>query len=147
MKLPESLRPRVIHPTLLVAADHVAARFFLAGGDTIEQVDAVAMPREKNQDSEGYFRSRDGSRHGDPNADTSDAPRLAAFTKKVAARTTELIKGQDIAHLLLVMPTEVDTLVQDAFPTDVRGTIRHIKNLDLMKEDPLTILTRALERP
>lgn len=147
MKLPESLRPRVIHPTLLVAADHVAARFFLAGGDALEEIDGVAVPREPRQDSEGMFVSSDGSRHGGPDADIDDGPRRAAFAKQVAKRIVDLVREQGIAHLSLVMPTDVGASVQDALPADVRGTIRHVKNLDLMNEDPLAILTRALERP
>ncbi|MBU1348570.1 host attachment protein [Patescibacteria group bacterium] len=145
MNIPEDLRPHVIHATLIVASDHMHASFLLAGGDAIEQVDAIAMPREKRQDSEGYFRSSDSSRHGDPNADTSDEPRLSAFTKAVATRTAELIREQDTAHLHLVMPKEVERLVRQDLPQDATKKIVRVRNLDLMKEDPITILRRVYE--
>lgn len=145
MKLPQDLQPRFIHPTLVVASDHVVAKMFLAGGDGIEELDGVAEPREFNTDSEGYFTSWDEARHGGPDADIADEPRLAAFAKKVADRVTALVREQGIAHLHLVMPTEVADLIQKDLPPDVKTKIARVRHLDLMKEDPLTIIRRVYE--
>jgi hypothetical protein len=147
MKLPQDLQPRFIHPTLIVAADHVVAKMFLAGGDEVEELDGVSEPREKRQDSEGFFMSWDGSRHGGPDADISDEPRLAEYAKKVAKRIATLVHEQDLAHIHLVMPNDVSHLVQKALPNDVKKKIVHVRDLDLMKEDTLTILRRAYEIP
>ncbi len=145
MKLPQDLQPRFIHPTLVVASDHVVAKMFVAGGDEVEELDGVAEPREKRQDSEGYFTSWDESRHGGPDADIADEPRLARFAENVAGRITALVREQGLAHVHLVMPTEVSRLVQDDLPPDVKETVVRVRDLDLMKEDPLTILRRAYE--
>jgi hypothetical protein len=145
MKLPQDLQPRFIHPTLIVACDHAFAKAFLAGGDDLEELDGIAEPREKSTDSEGYFMSMDKSRHGNPGADKNDAPRLKRFTKDVANLIVTNVRDHGIVHIHLVMPTDVDTLVQDALPNDVKKKIVHVRNLDLMKEDPLTILRRAYE--
>ena len=83
MKIPQDLQPRFIHPTLVVAADHIVAKMFLAGGDDVEELDGVSEPRERRQDSEGYFTSFDKSRHGSPGSDISDQPRLAEYAKTV----------------------------------------------------------------
>lgn len=146
MNIPQDLQPQFIHPTLVVAADHMFAKMFLAGGDEVEELDGVAMPRERKQDSEGFFVSRDASRHGSPDADTSDDPRLKAFTKAVAERISTLVKDQDIAHLHLVMPAEVDGLVQKHLPPDIKTKIVRVRHLDLMKEDTLTVLRRVYEK-
>jgi len=145
MKLPQELQPRFIHPTLVVAADHIIAKMLLAGSDEVEELDGVSEPREKRQDSEGYFTSWDESRHGGPDADIADEPRLAEYAKKVAKRIAELVREQDLAHIHLVMPNDVSHLVQKALPNDVKEKLVHVRDLDLMKEDTLTILRRAYE--
>jgi len=147
MKIPQDLQPRFIHPTLVVAADHIVAKMFLAGGDDVEELDGVSEPRERRQDSEGYFTSFDKSRHGSPGSDISDQPRLAEYAKTVAKRIAEIVREQDLAHIHLVMPNEVSTLVQKALPNDVKAKIVHVRDLDLMKMDTLTILRRAYEIP
>lgn len=145
MKLPHDLQPRFVHPTLVVASDRASAKIFLVGGDDLEELDGVSLPRERSSDSEGYFTSKDESRHGNPGADIDDAPRLALYAKQVADRIASTVCEQEIAHLHLVMPTEVADLVQKDLPPDVKTKIVRVKHLDLMKEDALTILRRAYE--
>ncbi len=54
MQIPEHLQ-HFAEPTLLVLADHVEGKFFLAGGDAIETLDGVAAPHDAPRDQEGSF--------------------------------------------------------------------------------------------
>ena len=52
MNLPQDLQ-HFPHAALIIASDSMHAKFFLVGGDTLQELDGVALPREFRQDSEG----------------------------------------------------------------------------------------------
>ncbi|MBI4139041.1 hypothetical protein HY479_02725 [Candidatus Uhrbacteria bacterium] len=144
MKLPQILQ-HFPHAALIISSDSMRANFFLVGGDELEGLDGVAMPRELRQDSEGSFTSSDGSRVAGPDADIDDAPRLKQFARRIAERTERLVRDHGIAHVHLVMPAEIEHVVSSSFATDVESLVGFRRHLDLMKEDPLTVVRRVLE--
>src|SRR5262245_53920389 len=86
MKLPGGLR-HFPKPTLVVITDEQEAKFWLAGGDAIEELDPVSMPREKASDREGAFYARTGYQHvGSDLSDAHDTPRKEKFAKAVAKK-------------------------------------------------------------
>lgn len=132
MKLPQNLQ-HFPHETLIIVSDHAQAKFFLVGGDELQELDGISDPRERSSDREGKFVS-----------DISDAPRLSAFTKMVAERAEALCKEHDILHLDLVLPAEVEKPFLHAAPTDLKARIRKTVHHDLIQESPLRIVERLL---
>ncbi|MBU1034342.1 host attachment protein [Patescibacteria group bacterium] len=144
MKLPQELQ-HYPHATLLIASDSVRADFFLLGGDELEKLDGIALPREPRQDSEGTFVSYDGSRAAGPDSDIDDSQRLKQFVKKITEQAEALTREHDIQHVDVVMPAEIEHLLTEVSSNELKNKIRRRSHLDLMKEDPLTIVRRSLE--
>lgn len=143
MQIPEALQ-HFPHTALLIACDSVHARFFLLGGDQLEELDAISLPREKRQDAEGAFTSADGSRVAGPSADISDDHRLHEFIHAMIERTTELLNQQEIAHLHLVMPAEIEHAYSSHLEPHVATKILKRVHLDLANFPPLDILERLI---
>lgn len=144
MKLPRELQ-HYPHATLLIASDMMHANFFLVAGDELEELNGVAEPRERRQDSEGTFVSYDGSRVAGPDSDIDDTPRLKRFVKKIAEQAEALARKHNIQHMDVVMPAEIEHLFSEVAPNELKDKIRRRSHLDLMKEDPLTIVRRSLQ--
>lgn len=143
MILPERLRhfPRA---TLVIASDSVLAKYFLVGGDSLEELDGVAVPREPLQDAEGAFTSSDGSRVAGPASDIDDRPRLERFVAELVSRTADLVREHGIAAIHVVMPADVEHLYSERLPKDIVHKLGQRLHLDLMKEPPLEIVERLL---
>lgn len=144
MKLPKDLKEHFPHAALIIASDQIIAKFFLIGGDELEELDGIALPREFRQDSEGAFTSFDGSRVGGPDSDIDDLPRQKQFVKKIAERTKELVRGHGIAHLHLIMPAEIEHLLSKQLKPDVKTKIVRVRHFNLMKKNPLEIVRKVL---
>lgn len=144
MHLPESTQ-HFPNPTLIISADSVHARFFLVGGDSLEELDGVAVTRELLSDREGAFTSFDGSRVGGPASDIDDEPRLKKFVRSMSDTATELVRAHNIAHIHLVMPAEIEHHLSKILPADSAKLIGQTLHLDLMKEPPIEIVERLLK--
>jgi hypothetical protein len=144
MRLPSDLQ-HFPHSALIVSSDSVKAKFFLVGGDELEELDGVAVPREPRQDSEGSFTSSDGSRVAGPDSDIDDTPRLKQFVNNIAGRMADLVREHGVAHIHLAMPAEVHHLLDSHLDKDVQSKIVRIVHKDLMKESPLEIVRRILD--
>ena len=143
MHLLESLQ-HFPHPALIVTSDSVQANFFLVGGDSLEALDGISVPREMRQDSEGSFTSSDGSRVAGPDADIDDGPRLHEFVHQVIGRIDGLVTKHGIAHVHLVMPAAVEHQTYDHLEQHLKEKIVKRLHLDLMKSAPLEIVERIL---
>lgn len=133
MILPEHLQ-RFPHEALLVAADTVSSKCLLVGGDSLEELNGVALPRETGRDGEGSFEFF-----------PDDAERLRQFAKKLAAHIVKLEREHHIPHIHLIMPAEVERLVTTDLPPDVAAKVGKRIHHDVMKESPLVIATRIVE--
>lgn len=142
MQLPQELQ-KFQTPALIVAADSTTAKIFLAGGDSLEQISSVELPRERKQDNEGSFASADGSRVAGP-VDEDDAPRLKSFIKQMATAVISLMRMHKLEHLDLIMPAEIERALVDELPSDVDTLIRRKLHKDLMNESPVEMLKRLL---
>jgi hypothetical protein len=140
MNIPHDLQAHVLHPTLCVTADHTTARVYLAGGDAIEEIDALSEPRERVE-HDGQS-SADGIRTADPSADADDLPRLTRFATHIAEHADALIDARGIMHVHLVMPADLLHLVEHHFSQQTSSRVRTRTALSLMHEDPVTILRR-----
>ncbi len=133
MKLPEHLQ-HFPQQSLLVVADHVVARLFIAGGDSLEELDGLAEPRDIPSDNEGkMFMS-----------DVHDEPRLKQFCKKLALEIQKLVISHDVSNIHLVMPADVFNFVNEDLSQETKRKLGRGLTLDLMKEDPLKIVERLL---
>lgn len=131
MKLPIDLQPHFVHSSLIIIGDSTQAKFFLAGGDELEELDGVAVPREERPDSEGKFSD-------EPN----DVPRLMQFVKMTAARTENLVREHGVAHIHLAMPAEIKHLLVRELPRDAATAVGRTLEHDLMKQDILDVIRR-----
>lgn len=143
MQLPNNLQ-HFPHKALLIVGDSVAAKFYLLGGDEMEEIDGVSVPREREQDAEGAFTSYDGSRVGGPSSDIKDEPRLHHFVHELVERTEKLIGTHGVAHLNLVMPAEVEHPFSSHLSKPTAAKIMRRLHKDLMKENPIKIIERLL---
>lgn len=134
MILPERLR-HFPHATLIVASDTIAAKFFLVGGDSLEELDGVAVPKETGRDGEGSIEFF-----------PDDAARLHSFAKELASRIATLAREHGIPHIHLVMPAEIEHLVTKDLPHDIAATIGAKLHLDVMKESDVAIVERVVSR-
>ncbi len=132
MNLPHELQ-HFQSGALLIASDSVKADFFLLGGDSIEPLDGVSLPKETGKDGEGSFEFF-----------PDDASRLHAFAKQVAARIATLEREHKIPHIHLLMPAEVEHLVTHELPHDVSTKVGTKIHLDVMKEDPISMVKRLV---
>lgn len=142
MKLPQELQ-QFPTSTLLVVSDTVSAKFWLIGGDDMEELDGLVLPHEHNQGSERASSSSDGTRLG--GSDTpSDAPRFHHYVHDLVEKLSQLVHGHAIAQIHLVMPANVEHAVADHLPHDVSAKIGKRVHVDVMKESPLEIVRRVL---
>ncbi len=135
MQLPTHLQ-HFPNGALIVASDTVTAKFYLADGDAIEELDGVTVPKETGQDGEGSFEFF-----------PDDAPRFRAFAKKLTTRITTLEREHRIPAIHLVMPAEIEHLVTKNLPRDVATKIGKKIHRDVMKETPIEIVKRVIDAP
>lgn len=132
MQLPHDLQ-HFPNGALLVVSDSVQADIYLLGGDSMEPLDGVSVPKETGRDGEGSFEFF-----------PDDTARVHAFAKRVAAQITALERDHKVPHIHLVMPAEIEHLVTHDLPGDVAGKIGARIHADLMKENPTSIVTRLV---
>ena len=133
MQLPNHLQ-KFSSATLLIASDTVMAKFFLLGGEAMEELDGIAVPREPSQDNEGGLAS-----------EVRDEPRLHDFIHQLVERTDHLVQSHAIARIFLVMPAAVERPFTGHLSEETSSKILKTLNKDLMNEAPLTIVERVLE--
>ncbi len=143
MKLPSSLQ-KFPQTALFVTSDSIIAKFFLAGGDGLEELDGISLPREKKSDREGYFTSADESRHGGPASDPDDTARLKTFVKKIAQQIENLVAHHDVKKIHLIMPAEVEHKLFSELTNQIKEKIGKKIHLDVMKEDAVKIVERVV---
>ncbi len=141
MQLPEDLQ-HFPSTTLLVTSDTVSAKFWLIGGDAMDELDGVSLPHETNEGSERPPLSSDGTRLG--GSDTpDDGPRFQHYIHDLVERITHLTREHTIAHIYLVMPAKVEHALSADLPNDIAPLIVKRLHADLMQESPLEIIRRA----
>lgn len=144
MQLPKVLQ-QFPQATLIVAADTVHANIYLLGGDSLEPIDTVVVPRENREDNEGEFRSSDGTRTAGPESDVSDESRMTNYTKQIAAKIDLMVRKHSVAVVHMIMPIHVSRRIVAILPGDVKGSIGKTLDLDLMKSAPLELVERLVE--
>lgn len=137
MHLPQELQ-HFSRPTLITISDHFVARFFLVGGDALEELDGIALPKNNPHD--------DGSRVEGLLADLDDTPRLIHFVKQIAERLDDFVKKNDTSTIHLIMPTDVAGELRKYLSAAVLPHLGRTLHLDLMKTAPLDIVRRVLEK-
>jgi len=133
MQLPQELQ-HFENPSLILVADHVHAQFWVAHGETLEEVDVVALPKDTHSDNEGRAIGQE----------LSDDNRLHEYIHLLVDRL-EQIMGEGVADSLhLVMSADLANAVLDHSNTEVQEQVGKQLHLDLMKEEPLEVVKRLL---
>jgi hypothetical protein len=143
MQLPQDLQHFSV-PTLIVVGDSVGAKFFLAGGDAVEEVDAVSLPRETSSDSEGSFNNVDTGRSNAPEP-KDEEERLHRLVHVYQEKIEELIRHHDAAEVCLVMNAELAHGVTHHLPGDVLPKITRELHHDMAKSGLEEIIRKLLQ--
>jgi protein required for attachment to host cells len=132
-------------PTLIVMTDFQLAKCWLAGGDSLEAVDGVALPQERSSDEEGAsVSSFDGTRRSDPSSDKHDTPRKEKFATLVADRIASLIHQGHAAKIRIASPPEMLHLIEGRLPHDIRERILSRMAKDFMQYPETTLIAAML---
>lgn len=130
MKLPQHLQ-HFPHAALIVTSDHMVAKLYLAGGEDLEEIDALAVPADTFSDIEKKFDS-----------DVDDRPRLQHFIKQLAEKVEKLVRDHHIVYVHLVMPAEVMHRLTEHLTQETKGKIGRGLEHDLMNQPILQVVER-----
>jgi len=144
MQLPQHLQ-HFPHSTLIVSADTVDANFFLVGGDALEHLDRIAVPREHQEDSRGETKGFEDAHTTGMESDVSDEARMTHFTKQIVEKIDDLVRKHGVMTVHLVMPAEVSNIVIEILPGDVKDSLGKTLDLNLMKATPVEIVERVVK--
>jgi protein required for attachment to host cells len=146
MQIPEHLR-HFPEATLIVLTDEQEAKFLLAGGDSLEHLDSLSLPRERMSDNEGMTETPGGYISGHDLSDAHDTPRKKKFAAMVAERITQFVQNGQTEDVHLVSPKEMMNMIEKKLPNDVDEHIRSRLPKDLMKLSDVELLERIFEKP
>jgi hypothetical protein len=143
MQLPQDLQSHFGTPSLLVVADHVLAKLYLIAGDAVEEIDGIAVPRERMTDHEGGVVNIDSGAVASPENHVEDA-RLHQFATLVADAIEDALASGSAERYLLAMDAELAHLVTAKLSSETQGKRFREVHANLLKESPLDILRRCL---
>ena len=132
MNLPQDLQ-HFPQAALVVTADTVSAKFFIAHNEMLEELDGLTMPHERSSDNEGPWKF-----------DENDAERSHAFVHAIDERINEIMAAHPVHMLHLVMPAELEHAVTSYLPTEVSSHIGKKLHVSVMKESHLDVLRRIV---
>ncbi|MEI7511982.1 MAG: host attachment protein [Candidatus Uhrbacteria bacterium] len=134
MIIPEALQ-HFAEPSLIVVSDHFRAKLLLAFEDSLEEVEAVELPRAETSDAEGKAIGQE----------ISDDARLSRFVRMVAEQINTLIRDEQAAMSLnLVAPADVVNAIKKELSPEAATAISKEIHADVMKEDEVTLLERIV---
>jgi hypothetical protein len=142
MRIPKSLQ-RFSEPSLIVIGDTEMAKFILAGGDALEEIGGVELPREKKTDKEASFTS--GTRVGAPAFEAREEDRKKKFAVLVSKKIASLIRDGHAEKVYIAVPALVDGLIESKIPRDLRSRVIRRIPKDLLHLKMVDILKRFLE--
>lgn len=132
MQLPQDLQ-HFPHLALIVVADHQSAKLYLAGGESLEELDGLSMAAGPGPDHEHSFV---------PSAHDGEGDRLDKYAALLAEHVAGMVEAHEISHVHLVMPADLEHLVSAALPGDVSAKVMKRVHADLMNEAPLDVVRR-----
>jgi protein required for attachment to host cells len=136
MQIPEGLQ-HFSKPTLVVTADKFEAKIYLAGGDSIEELEGLAAPMERSSDNEATNYS--------PESEMKDTERFKHFVKSLAAHFAEISRKHEITQIHLVMPAEVEHALDQELANDVKSLVGRKIHKDLAHQGLVEILKALFE--
>jgi hypothetical protein len=134
MQLPQDLQ-KFPHLALIVLADRQAAKLFLTGGESIEELDGLSMPAAEGAEHEHSFIA--------PSHD-AESDRAMKFSTALGEHVAATVNKHGIDHLHLIMPSEVEHALAATLPADVSTKVASRLHLDLMNEQPLDVVRRLV---
>lgn len=141
MNLPQDLQPHFVEPALIVVADHIAAKFYLAGGDAIEEVDSLSLPHERMTDNETTFTNTATGGSSGPEPKTEEE-RQHQFIHMMQERLEDFIREGIADHIFLAMDAELAHMIKHHLPGDMAGMIKKEVHHSVMKENILDVVKR-----
>jgi protein required for attachment to host cells len=140
MQLPRELQ-HFPEPTLLVLADHVEGKFYLLGGDAMEEVGSVAVPAEKRSDKDTSFVDSDSGRVSGPEP-KDDEDRVHHLLHALVEGIETLLHKHQATRLVLIMQNDLLHGVKSHLDADATARVWKEVPQDLMKQHPLEAVRR-----
>ena len=140
MQLPKDLQHFSV-PTLVVTADQITAKFWLAGGENIEELDGVSAPRDLMSDAETSFVNVDTHGTNAPEPKT-EVERLKHYAKLVADRVTNLLRHDKVGRVHLVADARIVHSVTEHMPKELQPLLGRSLHENLMQQNILEVLRR-----
>lgn len=134
MQLPQDLQ-HFPHLTLIVLSDHGTSKLYLAGGESLEELDGVSLPAEPLPDHEGSFV---------PGSNFIESDRLEKYAKLLAEHVSQLVQTHAVKHMHFIMPADIEKLVSASLPVHVQEKILKRLALDVMNESPIDAVRRLM---
>lgn len=119
--------------TLLVISNSESAKFWLLGGDAAQELDGLSLLHEHAKDRETLHQSGN-----------QDEDRFHRYLHDLTDRIAKLTHAHAIAHIHLVMPSEIEHAVTSLLPQDIRLKINKRVHADVMNESLNNIIRRVL---
>lgn len=140
MQIPQDLQ-HFPHPTLIVLADNIHAKFWMAHEDEADEVDEIVLERERATDHETQFvNTNHGGSVSTP--EKHDEDRQQKFVHSVKARIEEIAREGLTEEVMLVMPAELSHAISNHLEGDVKGMVKKTLPVDLMKDAMTDVLRR-----
>ncbi len=140
MTLPSDLQ-RFSHPTLVVLANHVQAKFWLAQNPDLTVIGDLREAPEKKTDNEGSFVNTNHGSVSGPEP-KNDQNRLKHFLRDMATYIETRAKKYQVAHIYLAMSPDLRHQIETELSPDIKQKINRRLDADLMKDDILDVLHR-----
>lgn len=140
MKIP-SQRHHFQHPTLLVIANHVKAKLWRAYSDEVEELETLALPRERKIDKETSFVDVD---HGSVHAPEPklEQEHLRHFVHLLASHIKKEMQTGGFTLIHLVMVKDIAGPLRKKLSEPLRDAITRELTEDLTQEHVLTVIGR-----
>ncbi|KAA0206044.1 hypothetical protein EDM68_03480 [Candidatus Uhrbacteria bacterium] len=143
MQIPEALQ-HFPEPALIVTADHVHARLWLAFEDSMEELETLEMPSELKSDNEGGFYNPDSGGVNAPEP-RLDEERLRKFIHVLAHRVNQLIRDEEAATSVhLILPDDMLAPFKKELAPEAANILGKEIRANVMKEDEVQILERIV---
>lgn len=143
MQLPQDLQHFPV-PTLIVVGNSIGAKFFLAGGDAVQEIDTVSLPRESSSDREGAFNNVDTGRSNAPEP-KDEEERLHHLIHLFQDKIEALVRHHQAAEVCLIMDAELAHGVKHHLPKDVAPKITRELHHDLAKSSIIDAIRKLLQ--
>lgn len=147
MHIPRELPQYTDTNLLLVVAGAQTARFFMAHGGDIVELDSIRIENPEYSDREGFFLRRGGGKtYGSGSVyEAKEAPVQHAFVRNLTASLKHIQGAYPVDEIVVCVPDYEKNIVQETFPASLKKKISETKLGNYTKDDGIEVLRRVVK--